>query len=221
MTHPGHGSTATTGNDTLDELRRISVELRALSRAARAGGGRDTRVEGADPSGAVTVTMDGALHVVEVRVDARWEQRLSRMELGDALSTAYGRAVLQALTAGSEAVDEAVAGTDRAALEHEVDAELRSRHGRPFDPDDLRYELARQLDQNDMLLRYADTPDAPPPPAPETSVSGPTGFVTVVLRNGQVAEVRVLASRIPAMATNGTIAGEALAAFRAAARTGA
>lgn len=217
---PGHGS-ATPADGALAELRNISVELRALSRVARAGGRPGGRYEAADPTGTVTVTVDGRHEVQEVTVDPRWAERISRTELGEALAAAYGQAVLRALNAGSAAFDDALAETDRAAIEQEVDAELRRARPRHVEPEDLRYEVQRQLEQNEMLLRFADAPAAAPRVAPDTTVSGPGGFVTVVVRDGQVADVRVSAARIPAMATNGTIAQEAMAAFRAAARAAA
>ncbi|PRY22012.1 hypothetical protein CLV70_11877 [Pseudosporangium ferrugineum] len=222
VAYPGAAyESAVRADGALGELRRISVELRALSAVAKAASRPGGRYEASDPTRTVTVTVDGRRQVRDVSVDPRWAERISGGELGEALAAAYGAAVLRALTSGSAAIDEAWAGTDRAVLEREVDAELEALRPRPVEPGDLRYELERQLEQNEMLLRYGDSPAAVPAPAPDATVSGPGGFVTVVVSDGQVADVRVLASRIPAMATNGTIAQEAMAAFRAAARAGA
>ncbi len=199
------------------ELRRISVGLRALSRAASATNQPSARFQGQDSSGTVTIAVDGRQQVQDVHFDARWVQRLPRDGVGDALQQAYGAAVGRMLTAGAEAFEQAEHDADPAALRQQVDAELKSGRRRYVDPADLADEVRRELRQIEMLQRYGDAP-AVPAAGRDATVSGPAGFVEIAVRGGQIDGIRVLLSRLPVMATNGTLAQESLAAFRAAAR---
>lgn len=219
MAYPGYepARSAPQDLDVFSELRRISVELRALSQAANAAVRPAARFEGYDSSGTVTIAIDGRQHVQQVRLDPRWAQRLPRDGVGEALMQAYGEAVGELLTASSEAFDEADQEADRARLEQQVDAELGSYRRRYVAPEDLLDEVHEQLRQVEMLQRYGDTPSVPARGRGDVTVSGPAGFVEITVRGGQIGGIRVLLSRLPAMATNGTIAQEAMAAFRAAA----
>ncbi|MFG1603160.1 hypothetical protein [Actinoplanes sp. NPDC049265] len=200
-------------DDPVADLRVIGAELIALGRAARAASRPDARYEGSDATGTITVVLDGRQRVVDVRVDMRWDQRLARTELGPALSAAYSQAVIALLDADSEAFDEARAAPPVAPVEPAPP--------RPApvytdaDVDEMKYQLDRQLQQNDMLLRFADQPPAARGFAGEAEVTGPGEFVIIAVRNGRIADIRVLASRLPADSTNGTIAREAMEAFRA------
>jgi hypothetical protein len=210
----GYGSTGQ-DDDPLVQLRRISAELGTVSRAAQAASRPDARYEGSDPTGTITVVMDGRQRVQDVRVDLRWDERLRRTELGEALSSAYSQAVIALLDAGSAAYDEA-----EALAEADPRDEPRT-SARPYDNyvdmDEVRYQTSRQLEQNDMLLRYADDPHAAPRVFHEVEVAGAHEFVLITVRDGRIADLRVMASRLPADSTNGTIAREAMAAFDAAA----
>jgi DNA-binding protein YbaB len=203
--------------DVLAELRRISVELRALSGSATAAVGREATFRGRDGSATVTVTINGRQHVQDVHVDARWAQRLPRDGVGDALMQAYGDAVGQVLTAAAQAVEQAARDVDEPGLHQQVEAELRSHRRRYVAPEDLVDHVRRELRQIDMLQRYGDTPTGAAAGPRDATVYGPGRFVEVTVRGGQISGVRVLLSRLPYMATNGTLAQEALAAFRAAA----
>jgi hypothetical protein len=207
--------TSSLGDDPVAGLREIGAELIALGRAARAASRPDARYEGSDPTGTITVTVDGRQQVRDVHVDLRWDQRLARTELGEALSVAYSRAIVAVLDADSAAFDEARAGHPAERVEPAPP--------RPVpvytdaDVDEMKYQLDRQLEQNDMLLRFADEAPAARQVAGEAEVAGPGEFVIITVRDGRVADIRVMASRLPADSTNGTIAREAMEAFRAAA----
>lgn len=204
--------------DAFAELRRISVELRALRQATGAAARPEARFAGRDGSGTVTVTVDGRQHVRDVALDSRWEQRLPRDGVGDALMRAYGDAVCQMLTASVEAYDQAERETDGALLEQQARADVQGHRRRHVDPEDLLYDVQEQLRQIEMLQRYGDTPAPVVPAARDATVSGPGGFIEITVRGRQISDIRVLLSRLPASSTNGAVAQEAMAAFRAAAR---
>ena len=211
----GYGSATQDDDDPLVRLRRISAELGAVSRAARAASRPDAHYEGSDPTGTITVVLDGRQQVRDIRIDMRWDQRLARTELGEALSSAYSQAIIELFDADSAAYDEAEA--EARAEPARVEPPARRPAADDVDMDELRYQLSRQLEQNEMLLRYADDPRATPRPAGEHEVAGPGEFVLITVRNGRIADIRVMASRLPADSTNGMIAREAMAAFDAAA----
>ncbi|MEU7904992.1 YbaB/EbfC family nucleoid-associated protein [Actinoplanes sp. NPDC049118] len=216
--HGGPPRPAPPGDDVFSRLRRVSVELRALSQATNAAVRPGARFEGRDGSGTVTVTVDGRQLVEQVHFDPRWDQRLHRESLGEALMQAYGEAVGELLTAGAQAFEEAARDVDDARLEQEAEDDLRSHRRRHLAPDELLGEVQDQLRQIEMLERYGDNPDVALPQRRDTSVTGPSGFLEITVQGGQIHGIRVLLSRLPAMATNGTLAQEALGAFRAAAR---
>lgn len=221
MSRPGDGFGGPTWQepDVFSELRRISKDLRALSRTVNATVRPDARYKGSDSSGAIGVTVDGRQHVQDVNVDARWSQRLDRTRLGDALMEAYGQAVCQLLTATSEAFDEAERDVDDADLEREVEQDLQSHYRRHVGPEDILEEVQDQLRKIELMERFGyGTPSGAAADQRDTTVYGPARFVEMTLSSGQISGIRVLLSRMPPMATNGTLAQEALGAFRAAAR---
>jgi hypothetical protein len=204
--------------DVFAELRRISVELRALSQATSAPAGSGARFNGRDTSETVTVTVDGRQHVQDIVLDPRWEQRLPRDGVGAALMQAYGEAVSRMLTSSAEAFDQAEQDTDRALLHQQARTDLDGYRPRNIAPEDLLYEVQDQLRQIEALQRYGDAPSLSLPTRRDATVAGPAGFVEITVHAGQVNDIRVLLHRLPPMTTNGAVAQEAMGAFRAAAR---
>ncbi|GID96297.1 YbaB/EbfC family nucleoid-associated protein [Amorphoplanes digitatis] len=205
-------------DDVFSRLRRVSVELRTLSQATSATVRPGARFEGRDGSGTVAVTVDGRQRVERVHFDPRWDQRLARERLGGALMQAYGEAVCDLLTAGARAFEDAERDVDRADLERRAEDDLRSHRRRYLAPDELLGDVQDQLRQIEMLQLYGDNPDVRAPEHHDATVTGPSGFIEITVQSGQIHDIRVLLSRLPAMAANGDLAREALGAFHAAAR---
>ncbi|MET8151536.1 YbaB/EbfC family nucleoid-associated protein [Actinoplanes sp. NPDC049668] len=206
-------------DDVFLRLRRVSVELRALSRATGATVQPGARFEGRDGSGTVTVTVDGRQRVEQVHLDPRWDRRLARERLGEALLRAYGEAVCDLLTAGARAFEDAAGDVDEARLERQAEDDPRSHRRRSLAPDELLGDVQDRLRQIELLQRHGDDPAVRAPERRDATVTGPSGFVEITVHAGRIHDIRVPLSRLPALATSGAVAQEALGAFRAATRT--
>jgi hypothetical protein len=184
-------------------------ELRAAERDEAGSGstvGFDGRreAEGRDGSRAVTVRMDRSGRVSEVLISNWWRDDLLPSGLGDALLAAYQAAVARAAAAVVSSIPDPAPPTGHnspseapAVIEDDV-AWL----------DDVRRRLDRVQDDLEQVSRLRRNRPA------ERVVSGPAGYVHLLLLGDSVSQVRVDV-HVALRNSPNRLAVDALAAFQA------
>jgi len=166
------------------------------------------RFLGTDPTGTITVTVDGRGMVQDVAIDAGWLRSVGPSALGDALMQAYnagnGEAALAAIRNVNEALEQ---GALRARVQEPAPVEQI-----PAEEPSIEERLARvdqqfkELDELKAQLAELER---------RTAVSGPAGVVRIELNGGQIVGITV--DRRPAAQMQpASLAAEAMSAFRAA-----
>ncbi|MEO3745259.1 YbaB/EbfC family nucleoid-associated protein [Plantactinospora sp. B5E13] len=96
-----------TDSDPIEELTRLSGELRAFRRTLASATRTDTRHQGRDGTGLVTLVANGAGQVRSVEINPDWFAGRGTVDLGPALLEAYQAAMTEAMTASVERIDRA------------------------------------------------------------------------------------------------------------------
>lgn len=104
----------TTDEPDPDDLRRLYGDASTLSRQISQAQAPDTRFVAADPTGHVTITIDGQGQVCDVRLDPRWRRRLSSTDLPGAILAAFEAATLARVAAIDIALTERLSAPEHA-----------------------------------------------------------------------------------------------------------
>lgn len=177
------------GVDALQRLHRVRAAARALSAVVRTATTSTAQYEGRDATRLVSLTAraDGA--VVHVWIDERWFRGRAMAALGPALMEAYHNAMTDVMAAGSALIEEA---EQRAAI---AESESDTAGGPLSSAPSATVDGYRRVTFADVAdaLRARDELLARDPRTgqPAETVHGPSGFVTIVTRGGDIAEITV------------------------------
>lgn len=172
-------------------------DLRSLPE--RVGSGAEA--EGRDPQGVVAVCMRADGRVADVRIDTWWRELLTPSQLQDAVLTAYRQAVAMTVAAAPRGASAGAAPSE----------EPEPVEGDAAWLDDIR----RRLDRTEQTLEHTAALRSGTAGG-ERVVTGPNGWVTLILNGPAVAGVRI-DTRAAMHETPGRLAADILAALQAAA----
>jgi hypothetical protein len=184
----------------IDQLRTRAEEALRQTAGSR---GEGERLEGADESGSLSVTVDARSRVIDVQVNRQWRDRL---EVG-----AFAGAVFEAYTAAVKASFEAAA---LAALDAEPSVPEGSAPAVPtgIEESDWLREVWAVLDANDAASRRLSALESPD--QRERTLASPGGYLTLHLRGHGLVRITGDVRRI-AVADAAQLRHDALVTLRA------
>ncbi|MFD1323453.1 hypothetical protein [Micromonospora sonneratiae] len=190
----------------VERLTRLRTEALGLSRLIHGATDSDGQYRGRDESGLVSLTVQGNGRVDSVGIDEGWFSRRGASGIGPALFEAYRSAMTEAMTGVAERITAAEEDASLLSVDEPVVTTPPAETFRRVTFDDVEEALRAHDQLRDELRERRRTP-----PESERRLSGPHQLVTIVVRDGNIAEITVAGHVVRSQAR--LLSQDAMAAF--------